>query len=121
MQAAHERGRESERRTFAPNLAGSSPPDSLLVDGAMRPPDGRPTRPHFRGGRSMKRILGQFFTVAAVATLFQALVPACAANDESIYIRLVEAPPTSRQNGGCVYQPDATQTFLIEGTLDVSI
>jgi hypothetical protein len=69
----------------------------------------------------MQRILGHVLTVASLAVLASAVAPACAANDQSIYIHHTLAPPLNRQNGVCTYEPDPTSTFLAEGTLDVLV
>jgi hypothetical protein len=67
----------------------------------------------------MNRLLGQSFAVITVGALATAFTPACAENDQSIFIRQALAPAQNRQNGMCVYTDDPTQTFISEGTLDV--
>lgn len=69
----------------------------------------------------MKRLFGQALVVGLVGSGAAALTPACADNDQSIYIRHVMAPPTNRTNGGCSYQADPSQPALFEGRLDVAI
>jgi hypothetical protein len=69
----------------------------------------------------MKRLLSQALVVGAVAMGAGALTPACADNDQSIFIRDVLAPPSNRQNGTCVYTPDPTATMISEGVLDVGL
>lgn len=69
----------------------------------------------------MKRVLGQALSVVTVALLATAFTPACAENDQSIFIRAALAPSTNRQGGRCVYTSDPTQTGLFEGTVDVAI
>jgi hypothetical protein len=69
----------------------------------------------------MKRLLGQAFVVVAVGITAMAFTPACADNDQTIYVRNVVAPPSNRQNGRCIYQPDPAGVGLLEGTLDVAI
>jgi hypothetical protein len=69
----------------------------------------------------MMRVLGRCLVVAAVAGGSLALTPACAQNDQTIYIRDAMSPPTNRQNNQCVYQPDPTAPFLAEGTLDTAV
>lgn len=68
----------------------------------------------------MKRLLGQTLAVVSVGVLATALMPACAENDSSMFVRMAIAPPQNRQNG-CVYTSDPTQPFLSSGTLDVAI
>lgn len=67
----------------------------------------------------MKRLFGQILFVAGVGVTSVAVTPACVENDQSIFVRQVQAPPQNRQNGQCVFTPDATQPFLPQGTLDV--
>jgi hypothetical protein len=69
----------------------------------------------------MKRLLGQVLLVSTCGVLATALTPACADNDQSIYVRQVMAPPLNRQNGQCSYTPDPTQPFWPRGQLDVGI
>ena len=69
----------------------------------------------------MKRVLGQAFTVVAVGVLVTAFTPACAENDQSIFIRSALAPSSNRQNGICVWSNDPTQTHLFSGLIDVGI
>ncbi len=69
----------------------------------------------------MKRVLGQAFTVVAVGVLVAAFTPACAENDQSIFIRTALAPSANRQNGGCIYTSDPTQAGLFSGLVDVAV
>jgi hypothetical protein len=69
----------------------------------------------------MKRIWGRVLSVCATALAVSAVVPACAENDQSIFIRAVLAPSTNRTNGTCVYTDDPQQTQLFEGSLDVGV
>lgn len=69
----------------------------------------------------MKRLLGQSLAVLVVGTLATALTPACAENDQSIFVRAVLGPPLNRQNGQCIYTADLTQPLISEGTLDVGL
>jgi hypothetical protein len=69
----------------------------------------------------MKRLLGHALVVGGIGVVATAFTPACAENDQSIYIRHVMAPPTNRQGGTCTYQPDPSQPFLTEGTLDLAV
>ncbi|MBX3258991.1 MAG: hypothetical protein KIS78_18660 [Labilithrix sp.] len=69
----------------------------------------------------MNRLFGQALAVAAFGVLATALTPACAENDQSIFIRSVLAPSINRQGGVCTYTADITQPMLSEGVLDVGI
>lgn len=69
----------------------------------------------------MRRMLAQVVSCAALALVASAVAPACATNDQSIFLRGVLAPPTNRQNGICVYSDDPTQTQLFSGLLDVAL
>ena len=69
----------------------------------------------------MKRVLGQALTVFAVGTLATAFTPACAENDQSLFIRSALAPSANRQGGVCVYTSDPTQAALTSGVVDVAI
>jgi hypothetical protein len=67
------------------------------------------------------RVLGKVLTATAISLLGAAMTPACAANDETIYIRQVQGPPAARTNGTCTYTPDPTALFLAEGSFDVGV
>ncbi len=69
----------------------------------------------------MKRIWGSILSLAAVGTAVGAAMPACATNDQSIFIRAALAPPTSRQGGACVYTNDPQQAQLFQLALDVGL
>jgi hypothetical protein len=69
----------------------------------------------------MKRLLGQSLTVVVVGSLASALTPACADNDQSIFVRAALAPPQNRQNGQCLYTSDPTQPFHSMGSLDAAL
>lgn len=69
----------------------------------------------------MNRLIGQAFAVVALGVLSTAVMPACAENDQSIFIRQMLAPAQNRQNNSCVYSSDPTQTAISEGTLDIGI
>ncbi len=64
----------------------------------------------------MKRLLGQTLAIVAAGLLATAVTPACAENDQSLFVRMVIAPPAN-----CTYTSDATQAFISEGTLDVAL
>jgi hypothetical protein len=70
----------------------------------------------------MSRIWGHAVTLVAATIAVGAVAPACAENDQSIFIRGVFAPPANRQNGVCVYQADPTATKLLgAATLDLGL
>lgn len=69
----------------------------------------------------MKRIWGRALFLLTGALVSSALAPACANNDQTIYIRNVQAPPANRQNGTCLYLPDPVAPFISEGLLDVGV
>jgi hypothetical protein len=69
----------------------------------------------------MKRLLGQTFAVVVVGVLATAFAPACADNDQTIFIQNALAPPQNRANGACIYTGDPTQTFQPEGLVDLAI
>lgn len=67
------------------------------------------------------RILGQTLLLGTAAALAFFATPACVDNDQSIFIRDVLAPPTTRTNNECTYTNDPTQAALFQGTLDVAV
>ncbi len=69
----------------------------------------------------MKRNWGRAAVLVAGALVASALAPACASNDQTIFIRAALAPSTNRQNGACLYTSDPQQPVLFQGTLDVGI
>jgi hypothetical protein len=64
----------------------------------------------------MNRFWARATSTAATALLAGLIIPACAHNDGSIFIRHVMAPP-----GGCVYQADPSQVAITEGLVDASL
>jgi hypothetical protein len=69
----------------------------------------------------MKRILGHVASIVAVGLAVSAALPACATNDETLFIRSALAPSSQRVNGGCVYTNDPQQASLFEGAFDVGL
>jgi hypothetical protein len=69
----------------------------------------------------MKRVLGQALSVVVVGVLATAFTPACAENDQSIFIRSALAPSTNRQGGSCLYTNDPTQASLFSGIVDIAV
>jgi len=69
----------------------------------------------------MKRIRGYVVSLVALTGLLGAVLPACATNDQTIFIRGVLAPSANRQGGSCIYNSDPTQALLFEPLLDVGL
>ncbi|AKU96769.1 hypothetical protein AKJ09_03433 [Labilithrix luteola] len=69
----------------------------------------------------MKRIWGHLVSLLGLALVGSAAFPACATNDQSIFIRGALAPSTNRQNNVCIYTDDPSQAELFEGSVDLGI
>ncbi len=69
----------------------------------------------------MKRIWGHALSLLVAGMAVSASLPACAKNDQSIFIQQVLAPSTNRQNNSCIYTTDPTQPFLTSGFLDLGV
>jgi hypothetical protein len=69
----------------------------------------------------MNRIWGRVLTLLATGLLASCLVPACATNDMSVFVRAALAPSPNRQNNLCVYTDDPQQPQLLEGLLDIGV
>ena len=70
----------------------------------------------------MSRSWGRhLLTAVFVGIAACALTPACAKNDESIYIAAVLAPAATRTNGACQWTNDPTQTRLFNSLFDVGV
>ncbi len=69
----------------------------------------------------MNRLIGQAIAVVALGVLSTAVMPACAENDQSIFIRNMLGPAQNRQNNACVYSSDPTQLAISEGILDIGV
>jgi hypothetical protein len=69
----------------------------------------------------MKRILRHVASLFVVGLAAAAAVPACATNDQTIFIRSALAPSINRQQGGCVYTADPTQNQLFEARADLGV
>lgn len=69
----------------------------------------------------MKRIWGYVVTLLAAGTVAGSVLPACATNDQSIFIRAVLAPSANRQGGSCVYNNDPQQATNPEPLLDIGL
>lgn len=69
----------------------------------------------------MNRNWGRALVLMAGALCASAVAPACASNDQSVFIRQVMAPPQNRTGGACTYTADPQQAALFEGSLDVGV
>ncbi len=69
----------------------------------------------------MKRILRHVASLFVIGLAAAAVVPACATNDQTIFIRAALAPSMNRQQGGCVYTSDPTQPELFEARADLGV
>lgn len=69
----------------------------------------------------MKRIWGHVVSVVVVGMAAAAAVPACATNDQTIFIRSALAPSINRQASGCVYTNDPVQQSLFEAKADLGL
>jgi hypothetical protein len=69
----------------------------------------------------MKRILGHVVSLLVVGLAVSSVLPACATNDQTIFIRKALAPSLTRTNGICTYTTDPTQAGLFQGILDVGV
>ena len=69
----------------------------------------------------MKRIWGHVISLIVAITAAGAAAPACATNDQTIFVRGALAPSTNRQNGACTYTNDPQQAELFFGRLDVGL
>lgn len=69
----------------------------------------------------MKRILGYVVSLLAAGSVVGAALPACATNDQTIFIRGALAPSANRQGGLCVWTNDPQQTVLFRAGFDVGL
>lgn len=69
----------------------------------------------------MKRIWSHVASLVFVGAAASAAVPACAANDQTIFIRSALAPSANRTLAGCVYTNDPTQAQLFEARADLGV
>jgi hypothetical protein len=69
----------------------------------------------------MKRIFGHVVSVLVVGLAVSSVLPACATNDQTIFIKGALAPATTRTTSGCTYTNDPTQAGLPEALLDVGV
>ncbi len=68
----------------------------------------------------MKRILGHVVSLLAAGTVAGAVMPACATNDQTIFIHGALAPSANR-SAGCVWNNDPGQAALFEARLDIGV
>jgi hypothetical protein len=69
----------------------------------------------------MKRIWGYVIAVLAAGTTVGAVMPACATNDQTIFVHGALAPSTNRQNNTCTYTNDPQQAQLFMAKLDLGL
>lgn len=69
----------------------------------------------------MKRISGHVVSLLVAGLAVSAAAPACAENDQTIFIRGLLAPSVTRQAGSCSWTDDPTQPFLLAPQLDVGL
>lgn len=69
----------------------------------------------------MKRILGHVVTLLVVGLAVSSALPACATNDQTIFVRNALAPAITRTNGICSYTNDPSQPALFEATVDIGV
>jgi len=69
----------------------------------------------------MKRILGHVVSLLVVGLAVSSALPACATNDQTIFIRNALAPAVTRLNGVCSYTSDPSQPALFQATLDLGV
>jgi hypothetical protein len=69
----------------------------------------------------MKRIVGHVVSLLAVGIAVSTVVPACATNDQTFFIRTAIAPPSSRLNGACSYTADPQAPGLLLPRADLGV
>jgi hypothetical protein len=69
----------------------------------------------------MKRIWGYVVSMLAAGTMVGSALPACATNDQTIFIRSALAPSINRQGGLCIYNSDPQQAALFEAEVDIGL
>lgn len=70
----------------------------------------------------MNRVSSRALVGGTLVALIGALAPACAENNQSLFIRQIMAPTAvDATTGSCRYIPDATQPGLALGILDVGL
>ena len=69
----------------------------------------------------MKRIWGHVMSMVVAGMALGAVMPSCATNDQSLFVRGALLPSTNRTNGSCVYTDDPQQGQLFFGTMDLGL
>jgi hypothetical protein len=69
----------------------------------------------------MKRIFGHVVSLFAAALVVSAVLPACATNDQTIFVQSVLAPPLARVGAACTYLADPESIGLFSGNVDIGI
>ena len=69
----------------------------------------------------MKRIWGHVMSMVVAGLALGSVMPSCATNDQSIFVRGALLPSSNRVNGACVYTNDSQQGELFFGTMDVGL
>ncbi len=69
----------------------------------------------------MKRIWGHAISLFVAGLAASAVVPACADNNQTVFIRGFLAPSANRQNSICLYTDDPQQPQLFNSRMDVGI
>ena len=69
----------------------------------------------------MKRFWRHALSSAAFAAIAGTIIPACAHDDASLFIRHVMLPPSTVTGGQCIYQPDPAQPFMPSGLVDAAL
>jgi hypothetical protein len=69
----------------------------------------------------MNRHLRRTLTVAGIGLAATVFTPACAEDNQAVFINGLLAPPANRQQGACLYNSDRTQPYIPGGTLDIAV
>jgi hypothetical protein len=69
----------------------------------------------------MNRHLRRTLTVAGICLAATVFTPACAEDNQAVFVTGLLAPPAARQGGTCLYTADPTQPFISAGTLDIAV
>ncbi len=68
----------------------------------------------------MKRYWGHVIAGLSIAVGGVVVATACVHDDQTLFIRSVQAAPQTVVNNQCIYTPDPTQPTLSNGVLDAS-
>jgi hypothetical protein len=69
----------------------------------------------------MKRIWGHVLSLFVAGCAASAMMPGCATNDQTVFVRGALAPSNNRVNGVCTYTGDPQQTQLFFGFVDLGL